>query len=87
MGYINELYSEYRDLVGLGKQLGELGAKPGSSFSWHGFVLGRSGSFADFIPLIVVTTSVLAISVRYGFSFIVAEVPKMPSSRQYPICA
>jgi hypothetical protein len=60
LGNINELYSEYSDLVGLGKQLGELGAKPGSSLSWHGFVMERSGPFLGYIPIYVAMMSILS---------------------------
>lgn len=60
MGMINEIYSEYRDLVGIGMEIARSAEDPGSSLKWHGFAIGGAETDGQFIPRWVVTMSALA---------------------------
>lgn len=60
MGMINEIYSEYRDLVGIGQEIAQAAGDAGSNLKWHGFALGNADGAGEFIPRWVVTMSLLA---------------------------
>lgn len=60
MGMINEIYSEYRDLVSIGQEIAKSASSASSDLKWHGFALGDADGLASFIPRWVVAMSLLA---------------------------
>jgi len=69
LGMINEIYSEYRDLVGIGDEIARSATKAGSRLTWHGFAIAGPDSHLQYIPFWVLTMSSLAFVGTIWFFF------------------
>lgn len=69
LGLINELYSEYRDLIGIGSEIAKSAAEPGSRLGWHGFVVAGPDSYLKYVPYWVLAMCGLGFLATIWFFF------------------
>ena len=69
LGLINEIYSEYRDLVAIGNEIAQAASVPDSRLTWHGFALAGPDSYLQYIPFWVLTMSGLGFLATVWFFF------------------
>lgn len=81
LGMINEIYSEYRDLVGIGQEIARSAQNAQSSLKWHGFALGGAETDGVFIPRWVVSMSALAYFGTIWFFFHMRRKPAKTSKQ------
>jgi hypothetical protein len=69
LGMINEIYSEYSDMVRIGKEIAQSATGAGSRLSWHGFALAGPDSYLQYIPFWVLAMSGLGFLATLWFFF------------------
>ena len=69
VGMIHEMYSEYRDLVGIGSEIARSATHADSSLTWHGFALAGPNAVGQFIPVWVAIMGGLALFGTIWFFF------------------